>query len=397
MIKAVSLILIVLSLSKVISPFLSTVLFLFIGLIFFYAYAQNVAPAIKLFWPFYIIIVPLFFSSFWAEYDALKSLTGVLQLTISILILATIVYSIHVEKLVLSIGVGTSIIIIAGLIFGNEEFYYPTKEIINLGLFQGKNNASLFASYCSIFSLCLSFIYRKKIVISILFLGTFAASFLFMAQANSLGSMVAVTASIIFALFVYMINFKNKNHIKFLKITAPCITFTFISILFIIISIMDIGLIDYQNFMVEIGKDPTITGRTLIWENALVSIVDKPLLGIGYRNFWLTENPLADIAFRNPTFVGGYHNSFLMMIVETGLIGFIFVIPFWLKLLAGFYQNILTESRSVVKFLSITLCTFFLIKCLFEDIQFRQFDLQLIYYLVVWKIFYQKINTIKRF
>ncbi len=41
-----------------------------------------------------------------------------------------------------------------------------------------------------------------------------------------------------------------------------------------------------NQLLLAMGKDPTLTQRTIIWEQALLSIARRPLLGYGYSAFW---------------------------------------------------------------------------------------------------------------
>jgi O-antigen ligase len=93
-----------------------------------------------------------------------------------------------------------------------------------------------------------------------------------------------------------------------------------------------------------IGRDPTLTDRTLIWKN-LLSMNTNPLVGTGYESFWLGSR----LALAGRSFEAGLneaHNGYLDIYLGLGVIG--------ICLLAGFliasYRNIcrqLTSSPSV--------------------------------------------------
>ncbi|NJS39374.1 MAG: O-antigen ligase family protein [Rhodobacteraceae bacterium] len=73
------------------------------------------------------------------------------------------------------------------------------------------------------------------------------------------------------------------------------------------------------------GKDASLTGRTDLWLIALDEIARAPLLGTGYRAFWVEGNPLAEqiwIDFYIPSKSGfNFHNLYLSNAVDIGLIG----------------------------------------------------------------------------
>lgn len=72
-----------------------------------------------------------------------------------------------------------------------------------------------------------------------------------------------------------------------------------------------------------LGKDPTLTGRTKIWA-ALVDVVWKrPILGYGYRAFWLgLTGESANVAFAvGTTTLGNSENAVIDMWLELGTVG----------------------------------------------------------------------------
>ncbi|MCV6585593.1 MAG: O-antigen ligase family protein [Marinibacterium sp.] len=75
------------------------------------------------------------------------------------------------------------------------------------------------------------------------------------------------------------------------------------------------------------GKDTTLTGRTVLWDYAMVEIRQRPWLGIGEGGFWRPLDPLSVsrkiyIEFHK-TFYSyfSFHNSYFEIAVHQGLIG----------------------------------------------------------------------------
>lgn len=70
------------------------------------------------------------------------------------------------------------------------------------------------------------------------------------------------------------------------------------------------------------GKDATLTGRTLIWEQVYAQIVRHPLLGTGFNSFW--ESPQAeDLRRALGWLVPNAHSGYLDLTNELGLIGLV--------------------------------------------------------------------------
>jgi exopolysaccharide production protein ExoQ len=73
------------------------------------------------------------------------------------------------------------------------------------------------------------------------------------------------------------------------------------------------------------GKDPTLTGRTYIWDRAFALIEIRPALGLGYNAFWYHGNIEAEGLW---LFAGigertgfNFHNTFIEILVHLGIVG----------------------------------------------------------------------------
>ncbi len=71
-----------------------------------------------------------------------------------------------------------------------------------------------------------------------------------------------------------------------------------------------------------IGKDPTLTGRTEIWEAVLKASSERPLLGYGYNAFWGRDSVPANwIRYSTQWEVPSAHHGWLDALLELGWIG----------------------------------------------------------------------------
>ena len=81
----------------------------------------------------------------------------------------------------------------------------------------------------------------------------------------------------------------------------------------------------FDTFLLSIGKDTSLTGRTVLWSRAAGIISDYPWGGVGLQAFWVEGNPEA-IRFWEMFFIHGhggfhFHDLWLEIGVELGLIG----------------------------------------------------------------------------
>lgn len=77
----------------------------------------------------------------------------------------------------------------------------------------------------------------------------------------------------------------------------------------------------WDSLLVSLGKDPTLSGRTDIWEVVIDDIGKRPWFGYGYQGFW-QEKGDAELVWRIIRYkVFHAHNGFLNIAVELGLVG----------------------------------------------------------------------------
>jgi exopolysaccharide production protein ExoQ len=84
-------------------------------------------------------------------------------------------------------------------------------------------------------------------------------------------------------------------------------------------------------FLEAIGKDPTLTGRTVLWDIVIGDIYERPIQGWGYFAFWGPANPVANAISDQLGFgVTEAHNGLLEMLLEVGIIGTVFILVIFL-------------------------------------------------------------------
>lgn len=72
----------------------------------------------------------------------------------------------------------------------------------------------------------------------------------------------------------------------------------------------------------NLGRDPTFSGRTLIWKQVSLFILQRPLLGWGYEAFWRgTHGEAFHVIAAVRFMVFHAHNGFLEIWLELGLVG----------------------------------------------------------------------------
>ena len=101
--------------------------------------------------------------------------------------------------------------------------------------------------------------------------------------------------------------------------------------------------------LAAMGRDPTLTGRTVIW-SGLLEFAANPLLGTGFQSFWLGER-LYRIWMANTMLLGinEAHNGYLEIYLNLGWIGVSLLVVLLLRgtgTLGGNLAATLTAARS---------------------------------------------------
>jgi O-antigen ligase len=74
----------------------------------------------------------------------------------------------------------------------------------------------------------------------------------------------------------------------------------------------------------DLGKDTTLTGRTVLWQFGIDQFWREPFVGVGYKAYW--ESPLTTAAYLHFTTkqkVWFFHNNFIDIAVAFGIIGLV--------------------------------------------------------------------------
>lgn len=155
------------------------------------------------------------------------------------------------------------------------------------------------------------------------------------------------------------------------------------------------GLIAAEQFLTSIGKDVTLTGRTIYWPLMLNKILERPWLGYGYKAFWHGgwKGEVADVwqflaVGNEPPHA---HNGYLNLWFDIGIIGvLIFFIGFVFNYLKAIHFVRITKS--VEGFFPVTFLTFWILVNLTESFLVEPAIYWVIYVSIALSM-YRKVNT----
>jgi exopolysaccharide production protein ExoQ len=83
-----------------------------------------------------------------------------------------------------------------------------------------------------------------------------------------------------------------------------------------------------------LGKDPTLTGRTEIWNATMNSAMKRPMLGYGYMGFWRGfQGEAVNASLAKGGVLTGAHNGFLNIWLTLGAVGLVLVLYTFIRAL----------------------------------------------------------------
>jgi exopolysaccharide production protein ExoQ len=125
----------------------------------------------------------------------------------------------------------------------------------------------------------------------------------------------------------------------------------------------------WQDVLLALGRDPTFTNRTRIWQLVLEYIDRRPWFGYGFGAFWREQNEDAQVlwvalGFKTPH----AHNSWLEMALGIGVVGTGIAVLGWL---AAFYRTLRVAAAPHAE--HVAFCLAFLAAIFFENLSEYEF------------------------
>ena len=160
----------------------------------------------------------------------------------------------------------------------------------------------------------------------------------------------------------------------------------------LIVGTVSFGLLmTWVNLVQLLGKDPTFSGRTYIWQVSLDRLLDHPWLGYGRSAFWAPDSPYPkDVSFYlSQSFRAPHaHNGFIDTALDVGLIGLglfliIYVSSFVRALLCAY------DSKHPEHLWAVGYFTFFALNNMTESYVLRLAN-------IFWVLFIATVLTVKQ-
>lgn len=227
-----------------------------------------------------LFALPIFavVSAFWSPVSGASLRYGI-QLGLTVLIGVVIAASVQPRRLpfLVFIGVGASLLI--GMATGRTGLSVDGAVLI--GLTGSKNQIGFFALFWLIASCCVAASPLHRLPVKILAIGGALIAAYLVWQSNSMTALIS-TVVVLGTLFVLAViaRFTTRGR-QFALIGVA------LAVSPLILAQDEISR-QVEYFVIDtLDKDPRLTGRGLLWQEADVLIDQKPLLGWGYKGIWL--------------------------------------------------------------------------------------------------------------
>lgn len=264
-------------------------------------------------WLLWLLVGWCLLTVLWSNVPSL-SLRHAIQLGFTFAIAVAAASRLSVTSVLQAILIGCLVVGLASLLAGRVNH-----AGLWIGIFGSKNALAQFATLAVIAPVAMLIGARRTNVWTSISLVVLALGMLLLARAGSLGANFASAIAGMGMLSLWALR----------RLTGW--QKTFLGLLMVLAALLIVLIIaGYFNelsslFLEKTGKDFTLTGRTDLWSAAFVEISRHPVLGQGYKAFWVPGNPVAEEMWEMFGIASKtgfhFHNTFISNAVEIGLTG----------------------------------------------------------------------------
>jgi exopolysaccharide production protein ExoQ len=212
--------------------------------------------------------------------------------------------------------IGCFFVVLYSFGVGNYDVDVIDGSFTFVGAFGSKNQLGFYSSVCVYFSLVTISSLSASCRVRLFCLVALAASAIALVWCRSATSLASLIGSI-----AILFGVKFLTRFPPMARTAMLVGLATVSVGIALAGDV-LGLV-----LRALGKDATLTGRTYLWEEGIGQFQDNPLLGYGYRAWWIEGRPKAEELwefFYIPEKTGfHFHNMYIETAVEIGIVGLV--------------------------------------------------------------------------
>lgn len=204
-----------------------------------------------------------------------------------------------------------------------------------IGVFQHKNQLGAVAAVCILTSTCL-FLSGWRPLVAALCIGVGA---FVLAMSHSGTALIAVT--LVMCLVVLAFGLRQGRGVLSFGMGLLALAASFV-VFFIAVNQINV----FDLVLEGMGKDSTLSGRTILWDIGLHAFSERPVLGHGYNGFWVGDpSTVSYLQWMVQQPLWFFHNNFIEMAVAFGIMGPVLLLCGIVYAIAITTRNFLRDRR----------------------------------------------------
>jgi exopolysaccharide production protein ExoQ len=266
------------------------------------------------------------------------------------------------------------------------------------GPYGSKNIFAIRMFICVLAALAVAFEAKEHTLLRLVAVPVAVVAALFMFVANSATALVFSVAGVALMTMLWMF-WQPVARVQHLRTALVLILLVAVSVgLIVFLAIPNNNVVD--NFLAALGKDSTLTNRTLIWEAGIRAADERPWLGYGFEGFWRSEvgaaQTLNELDHKDFGTKLSFHNAYIETRVALGYVGLValLITIIWAYSRALFNW---TRSQSMASSFLLTMATVVMVSTVTESYIFGVFEtMSLLFYLAAITGFAEKYHSGQR-
>ena len=301
----------------------------------------------------YLLLLPFFctISAIWSNYPAI-SFRFAIQLVITFVIALVLARLMSARRFCTALFILLGIAMVCSILFGRVRSDIGAWA----GIYGSKNSFAGAGAIFALVSMSIALDHTRSLLFRATGLGGCLMGVALVALAQSTGALLLLLPALGVAVLMKTIPQIRPLH--------RIVFFIFGGLFTVLVVLMVMANSDYLMAMLleTTGKDITLTGRTDLWAVAWDFIKARPLLGVGYKAFWVQGFAPAEALwlFFGIDARGGFnfHNMYLSNAVDIGIIGLAMqIFVFYGAALLNWRLAMIKWDASAVFFFSLLLMT----------------------------------------
>ncbi len=270
----------------------------------------------------FLLLIPalMVFSTVWSD-SPLDSLKYSMEFSLTVWVALLLSAAPRPTGVLFGVFCAFSIYIVVSLIFGQSVAVGTTGQTAFSGLTSGKNTVADSSSTCLLITsaVFLASLSERRFLRALVAVPVAAVMIYVLAVARSAGA----SLGLVLGLGAYFFLLTLRSVVLPVRATVTAFLGLFVVAGGVFYRDLSSALIDSGARFFD--KDPTLTGRTYLWQRAADLIAEKPVFGKGFNAFWLQGNTDAEGLWRYAHVVRregfNFHNTFIDLLVQVGWFG----------------------------------------------------------------------------